>query len=492
MIAEKGKKTKNENLVPRPPIVVVMGHIDHGKSKLLDYIRNTNVVDKEAGGITQHIGAYETEINGKRITFLDTPGHEAFSKMRQRGAKIADVAILVIAADEGVKPQTLEAYETIQSAKIPLVIALNKIDKPNADPEKIKSQLAEKQILVENYGGKIPVSNISAKTGEGINDLLDMILLLAEMENLEANSEEMASGFVIESHLDPKRGITATLLIQNGTIKKGMFVASGKSIAPVRIEQATFSSPVEIVGFDEMPQIGAEFKTFDTREEAEKEAATARTVLAEIAETRKDGPSENGGETTLSIILKTDVTGSLEALEKEILKREVENIKINILRKDVGDINEDDAKLASSAKNSIILGFNVKIDSSAQELAEKFVVSVFISPIIYEISEWFENEIKKRLAVGQPKEEIVGLVKILKTFSRTKSKQLVGGRVVSGKIIEGKKIKIKREGVEIGEGKILELQKNKVPVKEIKEGDEFGAMVEIREEIIPGDEINVV
>jgi len=480
-------KNKTQNLVSRPPVVVVMGHIDHGKSKILDYIRNTNVVEGEAGGITQHIGAYEAEIKGKKITFLDTPGHEAFSKMRERGAKIADLAILVVASDDGVKPQTIEAYETIKESKIPFVIALNKIDKPNADPERVKGQLAEKQILVEGYGGKVPAINVSAKNGDGINDLLDIVLLLAEIENLQANPDELATGFIVESHMNPKRGITATLLIQNGMMKKGDFIASGKSMAPVRIEGATFSSPVEIVGFDEMPEAGAEFKTFNTKEEAEK----ALIKVEPLKPVKVQPLSESEEKITISLVLKTDVSGSLEALEKEIMKRETENVKINILRKDAGNINEDDIKLSSSAKNSIILGFNVKIDSSVKELAERSNVIIFFSNIIYEISEWFENKIKEK-EKSIKKEEIVGTAKILKTFSRTKNKQLVGGRIISGKIIDSKRIKIKRNEQEIGNGKILELQKNKTPVKEAKEGDEFGMMVETKTEILKDDEIVIL
>jgi len=478
--------SKKVNLVARPPIVVVMGHIDHGKSKILDYIRNTNLVEKEAGGITQHIGAYEVKVKDKLITFLDTPGHEAFSKMRQRGAKIADIAILVVASDEGVKPQTLEAYETIKESKIPFVIALNKTDKPNSDPERVKGQLTEKQIFVEGYGGKVPAVNVSAKTGEGINDLLDIVSLLAEIENLKANPDELAAGFVVESHMDPKRGITATLLIQNGTMKKGNFIASGKGVAPVRIEGATFSSPVEIVGFDEMPEAGAEFKTFNTKNEAESAISipkdnplsTPRIILGDAT----DG---------ISLILKTDFSGSLEAVEKEILKTETKDTKIKFLRKDTGDINEDDVKLASSAKNPFILGFNVKINPSVKELAERFNIVVFFSNIIYEISEWLENKIKEEEKCVE-KEEILGLAKILKTFNRTKNRGVVGGRVVSGKIIDGKRIKIKRNEEEIGGGKILELQKNKTPIKEAKEGDEFGAMIETKTEITAGDEIMVL
>ena len=495
------EKIKNLTRLParqalRPPVVVVMGHIDHGKSKILDCIRSTNIVEGEAGGITQHIGAYEVDVKNKKITFLDTPGHEAFSQMRQRGAKIADIAILVIASDEGIKPQTLEAYETIKQAKIPFAIALNKIDKPNADPERVKGQLAEKQILVEGYGGKVPVVNVSAKTGEGINDLLDIVLLLAEMENLEANPEENASGFVIESKLSPQRGIAATLLIQNGTIKKEMFVVSGKAISVVRIfedfrgnplEEASFSSPIKIVGFNEMPEVGAEFKTFNSREEAEGTAVQ----LPEAPKIQSLPNEEEAGKIIVSIILKTDVTGSLEALEKEMIKRETENVKLKILRKDVGNINEDDAKLASSAENSIILGFNVKIDPAVKELAERFGIVIFSSSIIYDISDWLEEKIKEK-EKSIKKEEIFGTAKILKTFSRTKTKQVVGGKVVFGKVSENKGFKIKRGDAEIGGGKILGLQKNKTPIKEANEGDEFGLMVESKIELAKDDEIIIL
>lgn len=484
---------KTQNL--RPPIVVVMGHIDHGKSKLLDYIRNTNVVEKEAGGITQHIGAYEVKIKDKRITFLDTPGHEAFSQMRLRGAKVADVAILVIASDEGVKPQTLEAYEAIKKAGIPFVIALNKIDKPNADPERVKAQLVENQIFTEGYGGKIPAVNISAKLGEGVDELLEIVLLLAEMENLKANPEENASGFVIEAKLGSQRGVSATLLIQNGTMKKGMFVVSGNAIAPVRIfedfqgrplETATFSSPVRIIGFNKMPTVGEEFKTFNSKKEAEEEI---KTLAVETKKTPSvEMKEKEEGKIIIPIIIKVDFMGSAEALEQEIKKLEREGVFINILRRDTGKITEDDIKFASSAKNPIVLGFNVELDSTAKILAKKFNITIFISDIIYKISEWLEEEIKKRKE-GMEKEEIIGAAKIIKIFSKKKNKQLVGGRVISGKIISGEQFKIKREEREIGMGKIKELQHNKMPAKEIREGDEFGAMIESKIELAKDDEI---
>lgn len=488
-------KEKIDNLVSRPPVVVVMGHIDHGKSKLLDYIRKTNIVEKEKGGITQHIGAYEVETKGRRITFLDTPGHEAFSKMRVRGAKTADIAVLVIAAEEGVKPQTLGAHRAIEKAGVPFVVALNKVDKPEANPEQVKAQLAENQIFVESYGGKVPSVNISAKTGQGVDELLDMILLMADLENLKADPNENASGVVVESHLEPKRGISATLIIQNGTIKRGQFIVSENALAPVRIfedfrggtmEKATFSSPIKIVGFDKLPQVGAEFNTFDSKKEAEEKAASF--IPKEIKSETLITEEEN--KTIIPVIIKADVSGSVEAVEKEIRKLESENVILNILRKEVGTISEDDAKLVSGATNPVILGFNVGIDPSAQGIIERSDIKVHTSDIIYRLSEWLKEEIEKREALIF-KEEITGIAKILKTFSITRNKQVVGGQVLEGKIILNGSVKIKRNGFAIGEGKITNLQHNKIEVAEVNKGDMFGIIIESKIEIIKGDEIEI-
>ncbi|MBU2219207.1 translation initiation factor IF-2 [Patescibacteria group bacterium] len=501
-------KNKNQNSIPRPPIVVVMGHIDHGKSKLLDYIRNANIVEKEAGGITQHIGAYEAEVKcdvshehkTRKITFLDTPGHEAFSQMRLRGTKVADVAILVIAADEGVKPQTLEAYEAIKNAGIPFVVALNKIDKPNADPERIKNQLAENQIFIEGYGGNIPSVNISAKTGEGVDELLDIVLLLTEMENLRANPKENASGIVIESKLGSRRGISATLIVQNGVMRKGMFVISRNSLAPVRIfedfqgkslDEATFSSPVRIIGFDNMPSVGAEFKTFKTKKEAEEAVNVWRLNLQTEIQS-PNIPKLGGEKTIIPLVIKGDVMGSVEALEHEIKKLENEEVSLNILRKDTGKITEDDIRLASSAKNPIVLGFNVPVDSPARTLAERFEVFIYTSDIIYKISEWLGEEIEKRKSKAIT-EKIVGSAKILKIFSKEKNKQLVGGEVLEGKIIMNKYfVRIKRNDAEIGEGKIVELQHNKLAAKEVNQGEQFGMIMDSKTEIAKGDAIEII
>jgi len=510
------ESAKKQNLIPRPPIVVVMGHIDHGKTTLLDFIRKTKVAEYESGGITQHIGAYEIEYansapppNGsgnanahmripKKITFIDTPGHEAFSKMRARGARIADLAILVVAADDGVKAQTAEAIGAIKEAKIPFIVAINKIDKENANPEKVKKELAANEVYVENFGGKIPSVNISAKTGQGISELLEMILLVSEMEELKADQNCPASGVVIESHLDPKRGIAATLIIQNGTLEKKMFINAGGAIAPVKIfenflgkplNKASFSSPVKIVGFDKLPEVGAAFRAYESREEAEAEVAEShqepsRTVLDKGAENK----AEN--KIIIPLVIKADVSGSLEALEKEILKLSDEKIGFNILRLNVGDINEDDIKLASSGENAIVIGFHVKIENNIKQLADRLGVKMVLFDIIYKISEWLEKEIKQRLP-ETTNEEILGTAELVKVFSRSANRQIIGGKVLTGKIASGKYVKILRRGTQIAKGKVIELQHYKMKVPELDQGKEFGALVDIKNELAKGDLIEI-
>ena len=521
----KNKSPKIENSSNRPPVIVVMGHIDHGKSTLLDYIRKADFTSKaakseprpiagrEAGGITQHIGAYETEIEheGKKrkITFLDTPGHEAFSQMRTRGATVADIAILVVAADDGVQPQTIEAYNTLKEANLPYIVAINKMDKPGADPEKLKTQLAENGIYVEGYGGNVPFAKISAKTGEGAPELLDVALILADMENLQADAKQNAGGIVIESNMDPKRGISSTLLIKNGTLKKGMYVLAGKAMSPVRIlenflgqpiDEASFSSPVRITGFSELPVIGNEFKAYADKNEAEKELVEAKEKTpAQTKNLIQDADTENplrqtsseASKVAIKMIIKTDTAGSLEALEKELMKLKDEETAIELLKGGVGNINEDDARFSSSSKKIVILGFNVATDPSAKEIIDRNGVPTFTSDIIYKISDWLKEEIAKRKA-EIPREEIIGVAKILKTFSRQKNKQVVGGRVFSGKLVEGKAFKIKRKNVEIGEGKIANLQQGKKEVKEVSLDEEFGAMTENKIEISRDDEIIII
>lgn len=490
------KKNEQSNISARAPVVVVMGHIDHGKSRLLDYIRKTNIVEQETGGITQHISAYEVvhkDENGKdrKITFLDTPGHEAFSKMRERGANIADIAILVVSAEDGVKPQTVESWKIIEASKIPCIVAINKIDKPNANVEKTKMELAENEIYLENYGGKVPFAEISAKLGTGVDNLLSLILILAEMENFTGNAKENASGIVIEANLDPKRGIQATLIIKNGTLKKGATVAVEDALCSTRImenflgkmiNEATFSSPIRLVGFDKMPAIGAEFKSFNKKRDAEEYAKSVKSK--NICE--KVLAAEETSKKVIPIVLKADVWGSIEAIEKEICKISSESAEFRIVQKGAGPISESDVKAVASCENALIIGFNVKADKSVAELAEKWGIVISFFDIIYKMTEWLEEEMEKRRPRIETA-ETTGRAKIIKAFSRTKERQIVGGKVVEGRITLNGIVKIIRREFEIGQGKIVNLEKGKTKTSEVEENAEFGMMIESKIEIAPGD-----
>lgn len=494
-------KTTSQTLIPRPPIVVVMGHIDHGKSTLLDYIRKTNVAGGEAGGITQHLSAYEVHHKGKTpaesnsITFLDTPGHHAFSKMRARGARIADIAILVVSAEDGVKEQTKEALSAIKEADIPYIVAINKIDKPNANIERTKQNLAENEIYLEGFGGDVPFVPVSAKVGTGIPELFDMLLLVAEMSNLLGDSKLSAEGVVVESHVVPARGTSATLIITNGTLKKGMFIVAEDSSAPVRaienflgtqIPEATFSSPVQITGFDTLPRVGATFRAYATKKEMEK----ARTEIQEISSmtVKKETASSPipNGTLVVPIIIKTDVAGTLEAVEKELSKIKKERVALKIISSGIGAVGENDAKLASGAPGAIIIGFNTQVSRNAQDIALRFGATIKTFTIIYELLEWVEEELVRRT----PKflsEEIVGTLKVLKIFSAMKHKQVIGGKVTTGELVPDAQVKILRRDIEIGRGKVLELQQSKVSAKKVSEGMECGLMVESKIEIAQGD-----
>ena len=504
-------KTSAQHIAPRPPIVVIMGHIDHGKSSLLDYIRKSNIVAGEAGGITQHISAYEVEHKGKdslsanRITFLDTPGHEAFSKMRARGANVADIAVLVVSAEDGVKEQTKEALRSIKEAGIPYIVAINKIDKPNANIERTKQNLAENEIYLEGFGGDVPFVPISAKLGTGVSDLLDMMLLVAEMENLAGDTTLPAEGIVVESHIDTKRGTTATLIITNGTLKKGSFIVAEESMTPVRaienfigkqVPEATFSSPIQITGFDNLPAVGTTFRAYATKKEAEKaqqiilrprrESADseARLKVKPVVATRTIKLADDA--LIVPVILKSDVAGTLEALEKEICKIERERVQVKVVAMGVGTIGENDAKLATGSSNAIILGFHTKVERGTQDIAERFGVTIKTFDIIYELSAWLAEELDRRT----PKvlgEEIVGTAKTLKTFSIAKHKQVIGGKVLSGILEVGAQVKIMRREAEIGRGKIDGLQQQKLASKKVEEGNECGMMIEAKIEIAPGD-----
>lgn len=491
------KENTQSNIVARPPVVVVMGHVDHGKSTLLDYIRKSNIVAGESGGITQHISAYEvTHKNDlgedRLITFLDTPGHEAFSKMRARGAMTADIAILVVSAEDSIKAQTLEAYNTIIENNVPYVVAINKIDKTNANIEKVKMDLVEKGVYLEGMGGDIPYVPISSKEGTGINELLDMILLVADMHAFTGDSTLPASGVVIEANREPKRGISATCIIKNGTLHSGMFVVAGDAIVTTRImenflgkpiKEATFSSPIRLVGFESMPAVGSVFESFKTKKEAEsyirilqEETQTENKVLNNNIQVGKIIP----------LVIKTDVAGTIEALEKEVEKLNSEEISFKIIRKGVGAINESDLMMARDNKESIIVGFNTKIDNGARDLNEQLKVTIETFDIIYKLTDWLKEIIETR----RPRQEVMevtGTLKVLKTFGATKERQVVGGKVTTGRITDGGIVRIIRRDFEIGRGKIVGLQLNKIKAKEVLEDTDCGVLIESKMDIAPGD-----
>lgn len=491
------KKTNTTpNIIKRPPVVVIMGHIDHGKSTLLDTIRKSNVVDGEAGGITQHLSAYVVEHETKdkvkeTITFLDTPGHEAFQKMRLRGADVADVAILIVSAEDGVKPQTLEALASIKAANIPYLVAINKIDKPGADVQRTKNTLIENEIYIEGMGGDIPWVAISAKAGDGIDELLDLVVLTADLAELTGDSNALAEGHVIESNMDAKRGNTATLLIKNGTLKSGQFVVSGTASSPVRImedfqgkaiKEAGISMPIQIVGFNEIPEIGSSFTTVTNKKEAE--------IMVTENKLASDSNKDAFVQTNLPVIpilIKADVFGTIEAIQHELDKFESDRIAVRVIGTGVGDINVSDVQNVSATKDAIIVGFNVKVERPAKELAERSDVEIDTFSIIYELSEWLNTALKNRTPEKEEK-VVTGMVKILKHFSTQKYTHVLGGRVEEGVIKMNQSVTILRRDIEIGTGVVKNLQQYKSDVQQVEEG-EFGMQIDTRTEITAGDQL---
>lgn len=488
---------ENNNLISRPPVVAVLGHIDHGKSTLLDFIRKSNIVDGEAGGITQSLSAYEVLHTDekkveRKITFIDTPGHEAFSNMRERGAGTADIAILIVSAEDSVKTQTLEALQSIQDAKIPYIVAINKIDKPGANIEKVKNDLVEKGVYLEGYGGDIPFAEISAKVGTGIPHLLDLILLLADLNEFKYNPNLLASGVVIESNRDKKRGISATLLIKDGSIKKGEFVVVEDSFSTTRIiedcfgknlNSATACSPISIVGFDNVPKVGKTFKTFASKKEAEM---AVTEFIKSGPNNKEDRLAIRSSGVQIPIIIKTDVSGTMDAIEKEIGKINMETISFKVINKGVGPISQNEIQLASGDKNTVIVGFNVKIDSDARDLNQTLGVPVMLFDIIYKLTDYLKELIEERRP-REEKIETIGKIKIIKKFSQTKERQVVGGKVTEGRIAVGAIVKIVRQEFEIGNAKIVGLEQGKIKAKEVLEGNECGVLIESKIEIAGGD-----
>jgi len=497
----------SSQLVVRPPIVAVLGHVDHGKSTLLDFIRHTNIVASEAGGITQHVAAYEVEHEyegaPRRITFIDTPGHAAFQAIRSRGAKAADIAILVVAADDGVKAQTLEALASIRASQTPFVVAINKIDKPNADLSRTQASLLENGVFLEHLGGDVPWVAISAKTGQGVDQLLDLILLVAEMQQLTADPHAPGSGYVVEAHRDSRRGIAATLIIRNGTIQSGTFVRAGRGIAPVRImedhmgrslRQASCSSPVTLVGFDEMPDVGAEFYTYTTRRDAEE---AREKDMAHTAPT-SHAVSTDDGKFRLPVIIRADTQGSLDAILSELPKIGTEFTAIGLIHAGIGDITEGDVKAAlaaaHAAKNissAIIIGFNVEIERIAESFAAERGVLIEKFTIIYKLTERLA-ELLKASAPKRTLEKMVGTAKIIKVFSSKSDEHLIGASMLSGTITAGADIRVSRRGEHVGRGVVTSLQRNRQTVARIEGSGEFGAQVSLDIKPLAGDTLECI
>ena len=495
---------KEEDLLPRAPVVVVMGHVDHGKTSLLDYIRNAHVAAGEAGGITQHIGAYQVEVQGKPITFLDTPGHEAFTAMRARGAMITDVAILVVAADDGIMPQTVESINHAKAANIPVIVAINKMDKPEANPERIKEQLTKYELVPEEWGGETIICPISAKTGEGIDNLLEMVNLTAEMQELKANPNRSAHGAVIEARLDKGRGPVATLLVQNGTLHQGDIIIAGTAVGRVRamtnargekLTEAGPSVPVEIIGMSEVPGAGDDFhavadermarELVEQRKHDQKMAASSpvgKVSLEDLFSQIKQGEMKD-----LNIIVKADVQGSAEAVKASLEKISNDEVRVRVIHCAVGAINESDVMLATTS-NAIIVGFNVRPDSNAKDTAARNKVDMRMYRVIYDCINEIETAMKGMLA-PKFKEVELGQAEVRNVFRITGVGMVAGCYVTGGKMQRGAQMRLLRDNVVIYDGSIASLQRFKDSVKEVAAGYECGITFEKFQDIKEGDVI---
>ena len=493
---------KESDLVPRAPVVTIMGHVDHGKTSLLDYIRNAHVASGEAGGITQAIGAYQVEINGNKITFIDTPGHAAFTEMRARGAKITDIVVIIVAADDGVMPQTKEAIDHAKSANVPIIVAINKIDKTTANVDKIMSEMSEYGLTPEEWGGDTIFVKLSARTGENVDLLLESILALAEMEDLKANPKRYASGTVIESKLDKNKGVTASLLINNGTLRLGDPIVVGSSFGKVRtlkdsngndLISALPSTPVEITGLNVVPVAGDKFMAFETEKEARSIAEKRANAEKEKKYTKKAVSLEDlferieSGHKEINIVLKTDVKGSEEAVKNALEKINVEGVKVTVIRSGVGTITESDVVLAS-ASNAIIIGFNVVPSAKTKEAAKNYEVDIRLYNIIYKLVEEIESAMKGMLDPTY-EEVTTGEAEIRQIFKFSKVGNIAGVHVTSGVIKNNSECKLIRDGVIITTSKIGSLQREKDQVKEVKSGYDCGLTIENYSDIKVGDTI---
>lgn len=490
-----------KDLVKRSPIITIMGHVDHGKTTLLDTIRKSRVTSGEAGGITQHIGAYQVDYQGEKITFIDTPGHAAFTEMRARGAKVTDMVILVVAADDGVKPQTIEALEHARAAKVPIIVAINKVDKPNANPENVMSGLAAYDLTPEAWGGTTPFVEISALKGEGINELLDIILVLAEVEDLKANPKRKAQGTVIEAQLDKGRGAVATLIVETGTLRIGDIVVIGNTFGRIRTmnddlkrryKEAIPGMPIEITGLAEVPQAGDVFMVFDderiarqtasTRSSNERETLSKQTMATSLE--NMFGAQEEG-EKVLNIVLKADFQGSIEVLKNMLEKIDIKGFHAQIIRSGVGAITETDITLANTA-GAVVIGFNVRPNASVRDLAKTQGVEIRLYSVIYRVTEDIEKALKGML---EPTfEEIVtGEAEVLQLFKISRIGTIAGSMVRNGVIKRDSKVSVIRNGVVIYKGDLLTLKRGKDDVKEVRQGFECGISIVNFNDIKEGD-----
>lgn len=492
-----------KDLVKRPPIITIMGHVDHGKTTLLDYIRNSHVVDSEFGGITQHIGAYQIEHKGNKLTFIDTPGHAAFTEMRARGASVTDIVIIIVAADDGVMPQTKEAVDHARSAGVPIVVAVNKIDKPEANIERIYTEMAEINVTPESWGGDVPFINISAHTGEGIDLLLETLETISEVNEYKANPNRYAIGAVIESKVDKNIGGVASFLIQNGTLRIGDPVVVGNSFGKIRtmkndigesIVEAGPSTPVEVTGINENPSAGDKFMAFETESEAKKVAEKRKNI--EKSKYKKDVISLDdlfkkieGGQKVINVVLKADVRGSEEAVKNALEKIEVKDVKVKVIRSGIGIITESDVVLAN-ASNAIIIGFNVVPSHITKEIAKEYNVDIRLYTIIYKLVEEMELAMQGMLE-PEYEEKIIGNVEIRKIFKFSKIGNIAGCYVIDGIVKNNSNVRIIRDGVVVSDDKIASLQKGKENAKEMKKGFECGITLENFNDIKEGDTLEV-
>ena len=491
-----------EDLVEKPPVVTVMGHVDHGKTSLLDYIRKESVQSGEAGGITQHIGAYQVENEGRSITFVDTPGHEAFTEMRARGAKVTDVVVLVVAADDGIMPQTQEAIEHARAAGVPLVVALNKIDVPNANPDRVLGQLSEQELVPEAYGGDTVTVPVSAKTGEGMDDLLENILVVAELEELQANPNAPASGYVIEGERDPGRGPVATLLLNRGTLHKSDVVLAGTAYGRVRamldytgkrVESAEPGDPVEILGLSGVPEAGTRFQVVEHERQArdkaqQSEAAVRRQELAEGGTRRTlEQLLGEGGMQDLNLVIKADVAGSVEALKEALSKLSNEEVRVNIVRSGVGALTENDVMLGS-ASDGILLGFNVRPTNTAKQVAEREGVEIRTYDVIYKALEEIEAAMRGMLAPESVENE-TGTAEVRQTFRVPNAGLVAGCYVTTGEISRNDRVRVVRDGTVVYEGTLASLKRFKDDVRSVRQGFECGIGIQNFNDVKEGDEL---